>query len=258
MTLSVTPAPLTMFRDIRKLPPGCTLTRSVDGHSEVRRYWDPVADDTRLCDASEPEIVERLRELLRESVRLRMMSDVPFGVLLSGGVDSSLNVALMSELMDRPVDTFSVAIRDDPLSDELANARQVAQRFGADHHEVVISSQDFIEYLPEMVHHQDEPLADPVCVPLYFVSKLAKDNGTTVLQVGEGADELFAGYTMYATMANFHRRLYRPFAAMPRWIKRTVAAVVPRSLSEKQCSKRYASLVECKDANYSTTKSRLL
>ncbi len=231
LTLSATPAPLTMFRDIRKLPPGCTLTRTADGRSKVRRYWDPVAEGNPACDASEPEIVERLREHLRESVKLRMMSDVPFGVFLSGGVDSSLNVALMSELMSRPVDTFSVAIRDDPASDELAEARRAAEQFGTNHHEVVISDRDFIEYLPDMVHHQDEPLADPVCVPLYFVSKLARDNGTKVIQVGEGADELFAGYGLYATMADFHRRMYSRFAALPRWVKRPVAALASRAVS---------------------------
>ncbi len=231
LSLSVTPAPLTMFRDIRKLPPACTLTRSGDGRTELKRYWDPAVENGDTRDATETEIVERLRELLRDSVRLRMMSEVPFGVFLSGGLDSSLNVALMNEMMERPVDTYSVAIQDDPLSDELTEARRVAKHYGADHREVVISPSDFIEYLPEMVRHQDEPLADPVCVPLYFVSKLAKDSGTTVIQVGEGADELFAGYTMYASMADFHRRMYGPFSALPHWVKRPVAALAAPALS---------------------------
>ncbi|MFQ5851438.1 MAG: asparagine synthase (glutamine-hydrolyzing) [Candidatus Binatia bacterium] len=225
LTLSVAPAPLTLFRGIHKLLPGHTLTVHPDGRTELRQYWDPLFPDDRLDGMAEGEIVERLRELLRKSIRLRMMSDVPFGVFLSGGVDSSLNIALMSELMDRPVDTFSVAIRDDALSDERSEAQRVARHFGANHHEVMITSQDFVDFLPEMVHHQDEPLADPVCVPLHFVSKLARDNGTIVIQVGEGSDELFSGYIGYAFMANFYRRVWRPFARLPPWIKKPIAAL---------------------------------
>ena len=231
LTLSVAPAPLTMFEGIRKLAPGHTLTVYRDGAGESRQYWDPLSSKIDLDDQSEAELVERLREMLRESVNLRMMSDVPFGVFLSGGMDSSLNVALMSELMDRPVDTFSVAIQDDAASDERSSARRVARHFGANHQEVVITHQDFIDFLPQMAYHQDEPLADPVCVPLYFVSKLARENGTSVIQVGEGADELFAGYVDYARLTDFHRRLYRPFAALPAWAKRPVASLAPHLLS---------------------------
>ena len=230
LTLSVAPAPLTMFEGIHKLAPGHTLTVHPDGAVMTRQYWDPLSSKIELDDCSEDELVKRLREMLRESVNLRMMSDVPFGVFLSGGMDSSLNVALMSELMDRPVDTFSVAIQDDAASDERSSARRVASHFGANHREVVITQRDFIDFLPQMAYHQDEPLADPVCVPLYFVSKLARENGTSVIQVGEGADELFAGYVDYARMTDFHRRLYRPFAALPAWVKRPVASLAPRVL----------------------------
>ena len=225
LTLSATPAPLTMFRGIKKLAPGHTLTVGFDGKSRSCQYWDPIFADNILGKMSEVDIVERLRELLRESIRLRMMSDVPFGVFLSGGVDSSLNVALMSELMDRPVDTFSVAIRGDNFSDERSQAKRVAQHFGTNHHEITITSEDFIDFLPLMVWHQDEPLADPVCVPLYFVSKLAREKGISVIQIGEGSDELFAGYTNYALMNNFHRYFYGPFAALPFWVKRPIASL---------------------------------
>ena len=234
LTLATTPPPLTLFRCIQKLPPGHTLTVYADGRSESRQYWDPLFPEDSLDGMGEKEIAERLQELLRESIRLRMMSDVPFGVFLSGGVDSSLNVALMSELMDRPVDTFSVAIRDDPLSDERSQAQRVAQHFGANHHEIVITPQDFVDFLPQMVWHQDEPLADPVCVPLYFVSQLARENGTIVIQVGEGSDELFAGYTGYAFVTDFYRRRYAPFAALARWLKGPAAAVAERFLPPHQ------------------------
>lgn len=233
LSLSTSPAPRTMFKGISKLRPGNTLTLYANGRSEMRQYWEalPAPD---AADTSEEETVKRLQELLRESIRLRMMSDVPFGVFLSGGVDSSLNVALMSELMDRPVDTFSVAIQDDTASNELSQARAVAQRFKANHHELVITPQQFVETMPLVVHHQDEPLADPVCVPLYHVSKLARDSGTIVVQVGEGADELFAGYAGYAQMADFHRRMYGPFMSLPGWVKRRAAALAPAVLAPRR------------------------
>jgi asparagine synthase (glutamine-hydrolysing) len=155
-----------------------------------------------------------------------MMSDVPYGAFLSGGVDSSLNVALMAELADRPVSTFSVAIEGDPASDELDKARSVAQRYGTRHHEVVIGEQAFIDYMPELVWHQDEPLADPVCVPLHAVSEEARRSGTRVIQVGEGSDELFSGYTSYAFFTDFYRRVWRPFGMLPSPLRQAVASAV--------------------------------
>jgi asparagine synthase (glutamine-hydrolysing) len=159
------------------------------------------------------------------------MSDVPYGAFLSGGVDSSLNVALMAELADRPVSTFSVAIEGDPSSDELGFARAVAERYGTRHHEVVIGERDFLDYLPELVWHQDEPLADPVCVPLHAISEAARASGTKVIQVGEGSDELFSGYTSYAFFTDFHRRVWRPVMRLPRPVRQlaatTLAPVLP-------------------------------
>ena len=219
LTLAVTPAPMTMFQGIEKLEPGHTISLEIGGQKNKSRYWEPVVNDDYVNKLSEKEIIEKLRELLRESIRLRMMSDVPFGVFLSGGVDSSLNVALMSEQMDRPVNTFSVSIKDDPLSDERSEARAVAEYFGTNHREIVITSQDFIDFLPEMVKYQDEPLADPVCVPIHFVSKLARENGTYVIQVGEGADEIFSGYNLYGMFSDFYNRYYKPFSRMPSFIK---------------------------------------
>src|SRR5919206_249955 len=164
-----------------------------------------------------------LEALVRESIRLRMMSDVPYGAFLSGGVDSSLNVALMAELADRPVSTFSVAIEGDAVSDELLDARQVAERYGTQHHEVVISDRDFLDYMPRLVWQQDEPLADPVCVPLHAISEAARQSGTRVVQVGEGSDELFAGYTSYAFFLNFHRRVWRRYQVVPGRLRRALA-----------------------------------
>ncbi len=199
LTVMTTPTGETMFKGIRKLEAGNFIIATDDGKLVTRRYWSA---DPSLADGDAPPIVDEqttiheIRSYLRESVRLRMMSDVPFGVLLSGGIDSSLNVALMSELMSRPVDTFSVGY-DLEKYDELSYARAVASKFNTNHKEIILRESDLISFLPRMIWHLDEPNADPVCFPMYYASKLARDSGTTVVQVGEGSDEQFAGYNHY-------------------------------------------------------------
>ena len=175
LTFAVSPAPETMFKNIKKLKPGNFIEVSLNGSIKNKKYWEPIVDSF-INDITEDETIKKLRILLRESIKLRMMSDVPVGAFLSGGIDSSLNVALMTEIMDRPVDSFSVAINNDKKSNELKYAKEVAKTFHTNHHEETISSKDFIEFLPEMVKIQDEPIADPVCIPLYFVSKLARNS----------------------------------------------------------------------------------
>jgi asparagine synthase (glutamine-hydrolysing) len=226
LTFAATPAPRTLFEGVQKLPPGHRLILQADsGNARVERYWEPLPDNEELQRTRQPEeYVERLEELVRESIGLRMMSDVPYGAFLSGGVDSSLNVALMVELADRPVSTFSVAIEGDTASDELFFARKVAERYGTHHHEIVMHEQEFLDYLPKLVWHQDEPLADPVCVPLHVISEAARASGTRVIQVGEGSDELFAGYTSYAFFVDFFERLWRPYRVLPGRLRRVVAA----------------------------------
>src|SRR5579859_5377574 len=233
LTFAATPAPRTLFEGVEKLPPGHRLIVDAgSGRRTLERYWQPLPDPAELARRRAPEeYVERLEGLVRESIGLRMMSDVPYGAFLSGGVDSSLNVALMAELADRPVSTFSVAIEGDSASDELGFARAVAQKYCTQHHEVVVREQDFLDYLPELVWHQDEPLADPVCVPLHAISEAARRNGTKVVQVGEGADELFAGYTSYAFFTDFHRRLWQPYRYVPGFVRSLVARGASHLLS---------------------------
>ena len=218
LTFVCTPAPLTMFRGIRKLAPAERMIVSADGSVRSETWWSPFSSSAAADVAAmdEGEMSERLRELLRGSIKKRMMADVPFGVFLSGGVDSSTNVALMNELMDDPVQTFSIGFTEHEQFNELEYAREIAQRYGADHHEVLIDWAEAEEFLPELIHHQDEPIADWVCVPLYYVSKLARDNGTIVVQVGEGSDELFHGYDLYRQAARFERAFRRPFQHLPR------------------------------------------
>jgi len=187
----LTPAPQTLFKGIQKLPAGHRLVIDRKGDLKIDQYWDALPPKEILA-RTETEHINEILRLLRASIKKRMMSDVPFGVFLSGGVDSSANVALMSELMGRPVDTFTVGFKDHAYLNELESARRIAGIYKTNHHEVIIGDKEFNDFLPELVFHQDEPIADPVCVPLYYVSKLARDSGTIVVQVGEGADEIFS------------------------------------------------------------------
>ncbi len=244
LTFANAPAPLTFFEGIQKLEAGTYL--KVDRHGEMvqSRFWDPAGFSPSDYVMTEQETVTELRRLLRQSVTRRMVSDVPFGVFLSGGVDSSLNVALMAELLDRPVETFSIGIKDDP-SNEFEYARQVAAHFKTNHHETVIDDEDFISFLPRMAYLQDEPVADPVCVPIYYISKLARDAGTPVIQVGEGSDEIFAGYQTYHLFNGWNREYYEPYLKLPH-LFRSLASSLSRSVlsSEKQDALRRASQMD--------------
>ncbi|BCA57126.1 Asparagine synthetase [Nitrospira sp. KM1] len=223
LTFASAPAPLTFFEGVQKLEAGTYLTLDRRGRANHVRFWDPL-HITPEVSMTEDEAVSELRRLLRQSVARRMVSDVPFGAFLSGGVDSSLNVALMAELLDKPVETFSIGIKDDS-SNEFEYARQIAGRFRTNHHELVIDDDDFIDFLPRMPYFQDEPLADPVCVPIYYLSKLAHESGTPVIQVGEGSDELFAGYRMYHSFVKWERRLFHPYSKLPSGLKQLVHRV---------------------------------
>jgi len=225
LTFVCTPAPLTMFAGIRKLAPAERMIVRADGKTQSETYWTPMSTGAveAVRGMHEQELQERLLELLRESIRKRMMADVPFGVFLSGGVDSSTNVALMSELMSEPVRTFSVAFEEHERYNELPYAREIARRYDTDHHEIVIGEDDLAAFLPRMIFHQDEPIADWVCVPLHYVSQLAREAGTIVVQVGEGSDELFHGYDGYLDAERFNRRFWEPFQHVPAPIRRIAA-----------------------------------
>jgi asparagine synthase (glutamine-hydrolysing) len=224
LTFGFAPPPRTMFRGIGKLGAGERMTVSASGEIRRETWWDAMPSEAAsraVSELSEREMVAEVRRLLRESVRKRMMSDVPFGVFLSGGLDSSTNVALMAELVDQPVRTFSTAPVGHPRYDELDYARLVADRFGTAHHEVRVDEAGMRDLIPELIFHQDEPLSDWTAIPQHFVSRLARDTGTIVIQVGEGADELFHGYKGYVD----HRRVVVPFQ---RWIPPVIRRPVGR------------------------------
>lgn len=196
LTLAATPAPHTMFAGIKKLPAGYWMRVDGNGKITFTRWWDAIRNQPMLDD-DEAAISRGILDHLRDAVKSHMISDVPFGVFLSGGIDSTTNVALMSELMDRPVQTFSVSITGQDQFNEFEYARRMAAHFHCDHHEIEIGDEHFISLFDQLAYMQDEPLADPVCVPLYYVSQLARQNGVPVIQVGEGADELFCGYPKF-------------------------------------------------------------
>jgi len=184
----------TLFAGIRRLPPGHTLTWR-DGRVEIAAYWDLHFAEGSLDARDEGSLVDEYRERFREAVRARLMADVPLGMFLSGGIDSAAITAVMSQLVDEPIKTFSVAFAEREAN-ELAYARLVSQRYRTDHHEVVVSPSQFFEALPRLVWHEDEPIAHPSSIALNFVSRLAAERVKVVL-TGEGSDETLAGYNRY-------------------------------------------------------------
>ncbi|OPX84851.1 MAG: Asparagine synthetase (glutamine-hydrolyzing) 1 [Pelotomaculum sp. PtaB.Bin104] len=207
LSFLTTPAPQTLFDGIKKLSSGTWLRVSEDGQICEHRYWDVWDHTISLKNASEEEIANCILSELRTAVKLRKVSDVPVGVFLSGGIDSSTNAALFSEGEGGPVKTFTIGYAGEyqTYQNELHYARVMANTVGAGYHELLLTIDDLIDFLPQMVYLQDEPIADPVCVPVYYVSKLARDNGVIVCQVGEGADELFWGYPGWETALKLQR-----------------------------------------------------
>lgn len=206
--------PRTMFAGISKLAPGSTMLIRRSGVAEAARYWDPIADRADMKSAEETDWLREIRARLERSVERRMMSDVPVGVFLSGGVDSSTNVALMSQIAS-PVRTFSIGFEDAPDFNEFDWARRIAKQYGTEHHEIQIDSNDLWRSMPELVYHQDEPIGDPVCVPLMHVARLAKQAGVSVVHVGEGADEIFSGYPTYRIALNMTNGPWQRLLRLP-------------------------------------------
>ena len=224
LTFMVTPAPYTMYKNIYKLPAGFYAKVAENKEISFHEWYTPLTNITaneQKERSNETFCIETIRELLRTSTKKRMMSDVPFGAFLSGGIDSSLNVALMAREIGK-VKTFTVAFSDGPESNELKWARRVAKEFGTDHHEIMISEKEAFDFYEKMIYHLDEPLADCVCIPFYHVAKLAKDAGVTVAQVGEGSDELFFGYNLYAQYHKLYTRFWHPtHNTVPIFLKKT-------------------------------------
>ena len=227
LTLNSIPAPWTIFKNIKKLEPGCYLIAE-NGKIKINRYWDikPLVE-IKGGGESFSNQRQRLYELVNESVRQRLISDVSIGAFLSGGVDSSIIVGLMARNMDRPVKTFSIGYKDIPLYDETDYAREVAEFNRTDHHELKITTKDVLETFPTVLDNLDEPFADSSAIPTYVVSRETRRNVTVALS-GDGADELFAGYRVY--QGEYWARYYHLFPEIVRnRIIRPAFALLPDS-----------------------------
>jgi asparagine synthase (glutamine-hydrolysing) len=222
LTFGYVPDPLSIFRGIWKLPPGCWLKYREGSAPRVEQYWDFPYETAEERPASEDELVEELRALLDEAVRIRLVADVPLGAFLSGGIDSSTVVGLMARHSSRPVKTFSIGFREDSF-DELRYARLAARHFATEHHEFIVTP-EVCHLVDELVRHFDEPFADSSALPTYMVSKLAREHVTVALS-GDGGDELFAGYTRYLVDK---RRSH--FARLPRFVRRGMITPLSRRL----------------------------
>jgi asparagine synthase (glutamine-hydrolysing) len=217
--------PQTMFRGIHKLEPGHLMVVGAGGIERDAPYWEASYDEALPAD--EPALAAHIEEALRRSVRYQMVSDVPVGTFLSGGVDSSAVVALMSEVSPGPVRSFTIGFDEAPGYDERDHARRIAERFGCDHHERLVTREEIVDFLPRVVEIYDEPLADATSIPIWFLSQLARQTGTKVILTGDGSDEIFCGYRNWL---RYHRLqgAYGALQALPGPARRALAGLAAR------------------------------
>jgi asparagine synthase (glutamine-hydrolysing) len=213
--------PQTMFRGINKLRPGHVLSVGPAGVERDEPYWEVSYDED--LPQGEAELAEHVEQALRRSVRYQMVSDVPVGIFLSGGVDSSAVVGLMSEVSGGPVRTFTIGFDNAPGYDERDHARRIAEHFRTDHHERIVTREEIVEFLPRIVEVFDEPLADATSIPIWFLSQLARQSDTKVILTGDGSDEIFCGYRNWL---RYHRLqgVFGALGALPGFARRGLAA----------------------------------
>ncbi len=209
LTFGFVPPPMTMFDGIAKLEQGHSLWVDENGVGEPKPYWSVKFQDT---PNSETELIDAIRQQIERSMDLRMVSDVPVGIFLSGGVDSTGIATMMKARTDNPVRSFSISFADQPDYDEAADARATAKRLGLDHHERVVTRDDMRKMIGDIVGVLDEPLADPTCIPIYFLSEMASQKKTKVVLTGDGPDELLLGYRNW-------RRYYKAYPWFRRYSK---------------------------------------
>ncbi len=235
LTFEYIPSPYSIFQGIRKLPPGHSLTLK-DGRINIKEYWDLNFDEKEV---PEGELCEQLLELFQDAVKIRLMSDVPLGAFLSGGIDSSAIVAMMSRVMDRPVKTFSIGFKEDTYN-ESHYAQQIANHFNTEHH-VEIIEPNALELTEKLVGFLDEPFGDFSIFPTYLVSKMARKHVTVSLS-GDGGDELFAGYDTY--IANKAGRAYERLPGLLRSAMHPILNHIPPTEKKKGLINRAKRFVE--------------
>ncbi len=224
------PAPRSIYRYVHKLLPGAFLSLDTHGQPTEHRYWQPdyeraVAEGRRFEGMSDAAVADELENLLTESFQLRMVADVPVGMFLSGGIDSSLVTALLQKQSNRPLKTFTIGFRD-PRFDEAGHARAVAQHLGTEHHELYCTEEDFKKLVPELSEWYDEPFGDSSGIPTYLVSRMAREHVTVSLSA-DGGDELFGGYTKYEIAQRFYPKIQRLPAPLRQALSSLAAGVDP-------------------------------
>jgi asparagine synthase (glutamine-hydrolysing) len=244
LTFLYLPGEETLLKGIRKIPPGCFLVAE-DGRTELCQYWDlEFARPERTVSLKSAK--EELLSLLSETVRLHMIADVPVGVLLSGGVDSTAVLSFTAESTDKKTSSYTVGFSDSSVADERPYARLAAEAFGSRHHDMTITAGDFKDFLPQYMWHMEEPVCEPPAIAMYYVSRLAKQH-VKVLLSGEGGDEAFAGYSNYRNLL-WLERLKRIYPALNDLTAKGLS--VGNSLFGSQLLSKYAPLIKAKFPQY--------
>jgi asparagine synthase (glutamine-hydrolysing) len=220
LTFNYVLPPQTMFKNIHKFHPGYKMVVGENGIKVYKPYWEVSYFNYGATSAT--GLSDLIMQELERSVQYRMVSDVPVGVFLSGGVDSSSIVALMSKNASAPIKSYSIGFQNAPAYDELAYARKISEQFGTEHFEKIVTPQEIVDFLPRIVEIYDEPLADATSIPIYFIAQLARENGTIVVLTGDGGDELFCGYRNWKRYVQLYP-FYQLFSQLPRAAKSTIA-----------------------------------
>ncbi len=220
LTFSSSPAPFTLFKNVKKLAPAHQLIIKENGEIKEKEYWNPIGPTN--YSTRESDWIEEVRSLLKSSINSQMVSDVPFGCFLSGGIDSSTNAKLMSEALGKPVKTFSVGSKNFDKYNEFEYSRLMAKKLGTNPHEVLIEEKHMLEFVEKYAFFADDPNGDQVCLPLFYLSKLTRDNGVIMVQIGEGSDELFGGYDTYLKAWQLYSRWWKKLETLPSFIKKAL------------------------------------
>ena len=252
LTFNVLAPPMTMFRNIKKFHPAHSMTIEKTGHFRYQPYWNIEYSD--YSNLTEEELKTQTLERLQKSVQYRMVSNVPVGAFLSGGVDSSALVAMMSKMTNQPVKTYSIGFEGQPDFDELEHARKVSEMFGTQHFEKTVNPDEFKNFLPKIVDIFDEPLADPTCVPIYFISQKARQEGTIVVLTGDGSDEIFAGYRNHLKYIHNYKT-FDKFSKLPTSIKKLVSGTFSLINSNSPLSEMLSRAAQNQEFYWSSARS---